>query len=310
MKSRITADEREWARPILKWAGGKRQLLPALRAFYPERFSRYIEPFLGSAAVFLDLHNRGALRHGALLSDSSLDLVGCYTAVRDSVDEVIAELEPLAEGHRRAGSDHYYEIRNDRFNPLRRELQRDAGGADRYPPALAAMLIYLNRTGYNGLFRLNGRGEFNVPAGRYERPVICDAENLRRVSTALRARGVSVRTARFDTAIAAARVGDFVYLDPPYAPVSPTASFTAYTAGGFSRDDQTRLQELVVELADRGCHVLLSNSTAPEIRTLYADDCRARDAGLRALTVPARRAINSRAAGRGPVMEFVITNIV
>jgi DNA adenine methylase len=295
--------------PILKWAGGKRQLLPVLREFYPGSFRTYFEPFLGSAAVFLDLHNRDALRHGARLSDSSIDLVGCYQAVRDAVDEVIAELDRLAEGHRRSGAAHYYEVRDERFNPCRRQL---AGQIARgpYPPALAAMLIYLNRTGYNGLFRLNARGDFNVPAGRYERPAICDAENLRRVSAALRRPGVMLEAGRFDSVAAAAEEGDFIYFDPPYAPVSQTASFTAYTAGGFSADDQERLQALVLELAGRGCHVLLSNSSAPQIQRLYTDDGRARAAGLKTVTVPARRAINSRATRRGPVTEFVITNIV
>jgi DNA adenine methylase len=297
----------EEARPILKWAGGKRQLLPALRRFYPRRFRRYFEPFLGSAAVFLDLHNRGALPRGARLSDSSHDLVGCYTAVRDSVDAVIAALDELSDGHRRRGTAHYYDVRDHRFNPERRDRTAHAAGG--YPPALAAMLIYLNRTGYNGLFRLNARGDFNVPAGRYDRPIICDAENLRRVATALARPGVSISVARFDDALAEARAGDFIYLDPPYAPTSRTASFTAYTEGGFSADDQVRLQALAVGLARRGCHILLSNSTAPEIRRLYADDRRARAAGLRTLTVPARRAINSRAAGRGAVLEYVITNI-
>jgi DNA adenine methylase len=129
------------------------------------------------------------------------------------------------------------------------------------------------------------------------------------VADALGRPGVSLGTARFDAALAKARPGDFVYLDPPYAPVSRTASFTSYTAGGFSAEEQARLQALVVDLSRRGCHVLLSNSTAPDIRRLYADDRRARAAGLRALTVPARRAINSRAGGRGAVLEYVITNI-
>ncbi|MGH9315444.1 MAG: DNA adenine methylase [Vicinamibacterales bacterium] len=296
------------ARPILKWAGGKRQLLPALREFYPPAFKIYFEPFLGSAAVFLDLHNRRMLGRGARLSDCSADLIGCYIAVRDAVEEVIAELERLAEEHRDRGSAHYYEVRNRRFNPMRRELAGQPSAP--YPPELAAMLIYLNRTGYNGLFRLNARGDFNVPAGRYERPVICDSVNLRSVSSALRQPGVQIEIARFDAALACARPGDFVYLDPPYAPTSRTSSFTAYTAGGFAAADQDRLQALVVELARGGCRMLLSNSTAPAIKRLYADNRRVRAAGLRALAVPARRAINSRASRRGPVMEFVITNIV
>lgn len=301
----MTPDEAGLARPILKWAGGKRQLLPALRQYYPPDFRTYFEPFLGSAAVFLDLHNSGRLGGGARLSDSSPDLIGCYIAVRDAVEDVIGELERLEEAHRRRGQPHYYEVRA-RFNRMRRELPESSD----YGPTLAAMLIYLNRTGYNGLFRLNAGGGFNVPAGRYARPVICDAVNLRLVSSALAQPGVLIEKTKFDVALAKARTGDFVYLDPPYAPTSPTASFTAYTAGGFAADDQARLQGLVVGLAREGCNLLLSNSTAPAIRQLYADDGSARAAGLRAFTVPARRAINSRASRRGPVLEFVITNIV
>jgi DNA adenine methylase len=305
MTPKMRAVDPRGAKPILKWAGGKRQLLPALRQYYPSDFQTYFEPFLGSAAVFLDLHNAERLARGARLSDSSGDLIGCYVAVRDAVDGVIEELERLADGYRRCGRAHYYEVRN-RFNRMRRELSERS----EYPAALAAMLIYLNRTGYNGLFRLNAAGDFNVPAGRYERPVICDADNLRSVSSALGRPGVRIQTARFDAALATARTGDFVYLDPPYAPLSRTASFTAYTQGGFADDDQARLQGLVVDLAREGCRMLLSNSTAPAIRRLYAENRNARDAGLRAFTIPARRAINSRASRRGPVLEFVITNIV
>lgn len=297
------------ARPLLKWAGGKRQLLGELRRFYPAGFDRYIEPFAGSAAVFLDLHNLGRLdRRPVRLADSNPDITGCYRAVRDQLDEVIAELERLAGEHRRRGRELFYEVRDGRFNPWRRTVI--AGGKrHRYPPALAAMLIYLNRTGYNGLYRLNSRGDFNVPAGRYASPRICDAENLRRVSRAFGRRGVSIITGGFESALADAGAGDFVYVDPPYAPVSATARFTAYTAGGFGPGDQARLRDVAVDLARRGASVLLSNSTAPEIQALYVDHGPARAAGLRAFTVPARRAINSRGTARGPVMEYLITNL-
>jgi DNA adenine methylase len=171
------------------------------------------------------------------------------------------------------------------------------------------MLIYLNRTGYNGLYRLNARGEFNVPAGRYAAPRICDADNLRQVAAAFGRARLRLQVGAFDRVLRGARLGDFIYIDPPYAPLSATARFTSYTAGGFGPEDQVRLRDLVIELARRGCQVLLSNSTAPEIRELYVDDRRARAAGLRAHEVPARRAINSRASGRGPVMEYLIANI-
>jgi len=305
------------ARPFLKWAGGKRQLLPELRRFYPRTFGTYFEPFLGSGAVFFDLHASGLLDdRPAILTDTNPDVVGCYLAVRDAVDQVIAHLEALAAGHAIGGAGHYYEVREARFNPWRQQLfaprPADAAAAPLppYPPELAAMLIYLNRTGYNGLFRLNRKGAFNVPAGRYANPKICDAETLRAVAAALGRPGVVVQQASFDRAPLTAQAGDFLYFDPPYAPLSATARFTAYTADGFDEGAQVRLQQLMFDLAGRGCRVLLSNSTAPMIHRLYGrQNVLARDAGLRAVKVPARRAINSRASQRGEIQEYLITNL-
>ena len=298
-------------RPILKWAGGKRQLLPTLRRYYPSGFKRYIEPFLGSGAVFLDCHNQGRLESCDVhLSDINADVIGCYRMVRDDVEAVIEALGALEAGHLLDGARHYYTVRDERFNALRLDVFASADPAKAYTPSLAAMLIYLNRTGYNGLFRLNSRGEFNVPVGRYARVTICDAPNLRRLSAALRRPGLTVEVRRFEEALGEGRPGDFVYLDPPYAPVSRTSHFTSYTAARFGPDEQARLQQAVVGLARLGASVLLSNSVAPDIRRLYADNVEARSAGLRTRTVDARRAINSRASRRGTVREYLITNIV
>jgi DNA adenine methylase len=296
-------------RPLLKWAGGKRQLLPHLRRFYPPVFNRYIEPFFGSGAVFFDLQARGRLRgHEAVLIDSNADLIGCYEMVRDDCDGVAQIVEPLVEGHARTGQPHYYQVRDERFNPLR-EARWRADGSIAYTPELAAMLICLNRTGFNGLFRLNASGGFNVPAGRDARPPVVGRDRLRGVAAALAQPGVQLVWGSFESVRDIAAAGDFLYGDPPYAPVSRTANFTSYTASRFDGADQERLQRLVIEVARRGCHVLVSNSTAKEIAALYATDGEARGAGLRALRVPARRAINSNAARRGPVEEFLITNI-
>ncbi len=298
-------------RPILKWAGGKRQLLPTLRHYYPAGFTRYLEPFLGSGAVFLDCHNRGLLDGREVhLSDINADVIGCYRMVRDEVEAVIEALRPLEAGHGADGTRHFYAIRDDRFNAIRRDVHASADPARAYTPALAAMLIYLNRTGYNGLFRLNSRGGFNVPAGRYSKVTICDEPNLRRLSAALRRPGLTVEVSRFEDALDQGRAGDFVYLDPPYSPVSRTAQFTSYTAAKFGPDEQARLQRAVVGLARQGASVLLSNSVAPEIRRLYETNVEARSAGLKARKVEARRAINSRASQRGAVREYLITNIV
>ena len=297
-------------RPILKWAGGKRQLLPELRPFYPLRFDRYVEPFLGSGAVFLDLHNGGFLANRDVrLSDINADVIGCYRAVRDAPDEVVAALRALESAYRSDGAAHFYEVRDRAFNPARRAIPGAGDPAGAYTPSLAAMFIFLNRTGYNGLFRVNARGEFNVPAGRYANPRILDEANLRAWSAALGHPRVSLSVSPFEAVLADAGQDDFVYLDPPYAPLSGTARFTSYTAGGFDAVQQEQLQQTVIALASRGASVLLSNSAAPQIRALYAGRGAARRAGLRATTVAARRAINSRAASRGPVREYLITNV-
>jgi DNA adenine methylase len=305
-------------RPLLKWAGGKRQLLPAIGAHYPADFGRYIEPFFGSGAVFFDVAGRGlANGRDVVLADVNPDLIGCYRALRDRTDEVIGQLEALAEEHRRRGDACYYEVRDERFNPARAALSRAAAhGAppeDRtiarvYTPAVAAMLIFLNRTGFNGLFRLNKQGNFNVPVGRYANPRICDPDLLHEVARTFRRSKASLRCVPFDVAIDQAGHGDFVYCDPPYAPLSVTASFAHYTAGGFSAFDQARLQRGVIAACNRGAHVVLSNSSAPEIVALYTSPD-ARAAGLDLRLVPARRAINSRPGSRGPVNEVIVSNV-
>jgi DNA adenine methylase len=257
-------------KPLLKWAGGKRQLLVRLAEHYPATFTRYVEPFLGSGAVFFDLLNAGRLsRCDIQLCDVNPDLIGCYWTVRDRTDEVIQALRDLAGEYRDAGNECYYDVRDRRFNPTRAGLRAGSSSpnevASRYTPALAAMMIFLNRTGFNGLFRLNRRGGFNVPAGRYTEPRICDEAHIRAVAGALRQSRVSVTLSPFDETLAGARRGDFVYCDPPYAPLSPTSSFANYTADGFTAFDQWRLQQSVIAACRRGARVVVSNSSASEI---------------------------------------------
>lgn len=302
--------ERRGLSPFLKWVGGKRQLLPVLRRFYPRLEGRYFEPFLGSGAVFFDLLNGGALNGcGATLSDDNADLIGCYRRVGDSPAEVIAELDRLAAGHAADGRDHYLRVRDEQFNPMRKAWREAGADVERYPASLAAALIYLNRTGYNGLFRLNSSGEYNVPPGRYDNPKIVDRALLCEVSRELTRPGMLVRHAPFDGVVDEAAPGDFVYFDPPYAPLSATANFRAYTSRTFSDADQQRLQQLLIALSRRGVRVLLSNSTAPDVTRLYQGNADARAAGLRAWRVPARRAVNSRADRRGAIEELVVSNI-
>jgi DNA adenine methylase len=296
-------------RPFLKWAGGKRQLLPQLRRFVPREFSGYHEPFVGSGAMFFDLCGAGQLAGKSVrLVDTNADLIGCYRALIEDVEGVIRMLKRLAARHAVSPAEHYYKVRDDSFNPARRARRSD-GATSEYPSELAAMFIYLNRTGFNGLYRLNSQGAYNVPAGRYVNPRICDPSNLRAVARALAEPCVALAHGSYESVLLTARPRELVYFDPPYAPISTTARFTSYTANGFSDDDQHRLQEVVLELANRGCSVVLSNSTAPIIMELYEANARIRRAGLRAYRVPARRAINSDPSARGDVMEFIISNV-
>ena len=302
--------ERRGLRPFLKWVGGKRQLLPALRRHYPASIATYFEPFLGSGAVYFDLIRHGLLDpRQARLTDANADLIGCYRRLADAGAHVLDELGRLAAGHAEGGRDHYLRIRDQRFNPERAEWRASGAGVDRYPPALAAMLIYLNRTGYNGLFRVNAGGEYNVPPGRYDRPRIVDRPLLDAVAAVLPRDASGLTVAPYDWVIDAARAGDFVYFDPPYAPLSATANFRGYTGRGFGDADQQRLQEIAIELAGRGVQVLLSNSIAPTVSTLYEDNERALAAGLHAWRVPARRAVNSNAQRRGAIEELIVSNV-
>jgi DNA adenine methylase len=267
------------ASPVVKWVGGKSRLLPELRARLPERIGRYYEPFAGGAAMFF-----ATAPADAVLGDDNRDLIATYRAIATDVDAVIRRLELHRQHHDEA---HYYETRK-RWN--------DAG-VSWSPVDRAATFIYLNKTCYNGLWRVNRSGAFNVPMGRYTDPPICVPDVLRTAAIAL-ARA-DLRNADFRTAVADASKGDFVYFDPPYDPINKTSNFTSYTAGCFGDDDQRALAELARELVARGVRVMLSNSDTPFIRSLYR--------GLRIERVKCARAINSNAAKRGDVDEVVVT---
>lgn len=298
----------ERVKPFLKWAGGKRQLLPELRRFVPVHFGTYHEPFLGSGALFFDLWRQGRLQgRRCRLADVNADLVGCYRALAEDVDAVLGELGSLARQHDIDGASTYYQVRDQRFNQRRTEWRAGDAGAS-YPADLAAMFIYLNRTGFNGLFRLNKRGKFNVPAGRYANPRICDEPLLRTVAAIVGTPTMTLTHATYLTAAATVQPGDFVYFDPPYVPLSQTARFTAYTQADFSDADQQALRDLAVQLARGGSHVLVSNSTAARVTELYADPD-VKDAGFEIYRVAARRAINAVGSRRGEIAEYIISNI-
>jgi len=267
------------AAPFLKWAGGKSRLIPKYAPYLPSRddIRRYYEPFIGSAALFFHLQPSQAR-----LSDYNWKLVETYQIVRDRLDELIAALQP----HRNE-KDYYYRVRSQ--NPKKLS-----------PVQRAARLIYMNKTCYNGLYRENKKGQFNVPFGRYKRPKICDRERLRAASGALQ--GIELCDADFAKAICDAGPGDFVYFDPPYVPLNATSSFTSYSRFGFDDEDHRRLAQIYHELTARGCRVMLSNSSAPLVSDLYEGH------GYHIVEVQARRNINSKGHKRGPVTELLIMN--
>jgi DNA adenine methylase len=267
------------ASPIVKWVGGKTKLLPELLARMPAQYGRYYEPFAGGAALFFRLAPKRAV-----LADSNPDLIGLYTAVTRDVNAVIRRLQAHRDQHDEA---HYYDMRT-RWN------DRDAQWST---PERAAAFIYLNKTCFNGLWRVNRAGAFNVPIGRYVDPPICVPEALRAAQQVLSR--AEIRRADYRTAVRDARAGDFLYFDPPYDPVTPTANFTSYTANAFGPDEQRALADTARELIARGCQVMLSNSDTPFIRSLYK--------GFRVERVKCARAINSNAAKRGDVDELIIT---
>ena len=268
--------------PFIKWVGGKGRLLSQLLPMLPPGAARmrHVEAFAGGGAMFF-----ARRPDRALLTDVNSELIATYRAVRDEVDSVIAELKKHARRHEEA---HYYQTR-ERYNETR----------DRGPSAKrAAMFIYLNKTCFNGLHRVNRKGEFNVPAGRYKSPRICDVDGLRAASLQLRV--ADLRDDPFEALLESARPGDFVYLDPPYEPVSRTANFTGYARNGFSQDDQRRLRDVFDALSRRGTKCMLSNSDVPFVRELYHR--------YRIDTVRAARAINCDARRRGAVNEVVVRN--
>jgi DNA adenine methylase len=270
-------------RPFLKWAGGKTQLLPQFEQYYPrEKIERYIEPFLGSGAVFFHVKSRLHPKT-AILCDNNDELIETFKAVQTHVEDVIRALRTHKRKH---GPEYFREMRT---RPFKSATER------------AARLIYLNKTCFNGLYRVNSRGVFNVPMGRYHKPAILDEDGLREANRQLQ--DVQIMKRDFHELPDLAERGDFIYLDPPYRPVSSTSYFTSYTRDPFGDREQRDLSDVYGQLCEAGCLVMLSNSDNPFIRKLYR---RFKDVHIH--TVSARRNINSRAERRGPINELVIVN--
>jgi DNA adenine methylase len=263
------------ASPIIKWAGGKTKLLPELEKRLPKEYGRYYEPFAGGAALFFHLAPKNAV-----LGDMNPHLVNLYRTLSHDPDGVVRDLKFHAGEHKKDSRTWYYMVR-DAWN-----APTPMGNVER-----AGAFVYLNKTCFNGLWRVNKKGEFNVPIGDYTTPVICDEKKLRAAADVL-ARA-AIRHAPYADTIRDAKAGDLIYFDPPY-----DGTFVGYTSDGFNNDDQARLSQTVRELAARGCHVLVSNSDTVNVRTLYA--------GLRIDSVQVGRAINSDASKRGKVGEVIV----
>jgi len=276
-KAKVTATGRAArgdARPFLKWAGGKRQLLREIMARLPRSYGTFHEPFVGGGAVFFALRPPAAV-----LSDSNERLIRAYRGIKNDVEEVMALLRTY---------------RNNRrfFLQMRRRPIDEGSDAE-----VAAWMIFLNKTGFNGLYRVNSKNLFNVPFGDNQNATLCDEPNLRACAAALA--GADLRCEDFSRVLDRARPGDVVYFDPPYVPLSNTSFFTSYTTGGFGWEDQRRLRDVAFELHKKGVFVLLSNSSAPQVRALYGPP-------FTCFPVSANRMVNSVASKRGPVIELLI----
>lgn len=269
------------AQPFLKWAGGKRQLLPEIKQHIP-RLNTYYEPFVGAGAVLFELQPKRAV-----INDSNSELINCYRTIKDNLTELLEDL-----GKHRNEEEYFYNLR---------ELDRkEAEFAQLSSAQKASRIIFLNKTCFNGLFRVNSQGQFNVPFGKYKNPKILDEVVLKAVNKYLNNNEVRILNQDFEEAVNDARNGDFVYFDPPYDPVSDTASFTGYDVNGFSRNEQRRLKRVYDELTQRGVKCLLSNSATEFILELYRE--------YNPIIISASRNINSIGDKRGKVSEILVRN--
>ncbi len=271
-------------KPLVKWAGGKRQILTHLLEHLPNSWHSYYEPFIGGGALFIALCNQGRIT-GATISDVNPELMNLYRVVQQQPEELYHALcHPDFENNKET----YFELRN-KFNRERDSLDF---------VEKAALFLYLNRHGYNGLWRMNSRGDFNVPFGRYKSPKFPSHELIQGFSQLLKY--VTVLKGDFANAVETARKGDFVYLDPPYFPISTTSHFTAYHANKFPFEEQVRLSRLCRNLSDKGVSVMISNSRSPQIFELYH--------GFHIESIISARSINCRGDRRNGIPELLITN--
>ncbi|AFZ48831.1 DNA adenine methylase [Dactylococcopsis salina] len=273
------------AQPFLKWAGGKRKLILTIKKYLPKNYNKYYEPFVGAGAVLFYLQPRKTL-----INDTNWELINCYHVIKENPEELLK----LCQRHQENNSkEYYYKLR---------EKDRDSSFKNLSSVERAARIIYLNKTCFNGLFRVNSHGQFNVPYGDYSNPVIADSSVIMAVNKFLNQKSVEICKDDFQNAVTSAKKGDFIYFDPPYHPISNTSSFTGYNINGFGEKEQERLKLVCDQLSDRGCYVLVSNSDTPFIRELYGDY------RYKIEEVKAGRAINAVGSKRGKIGELLIHN--
>ena len=274
------------ARPFVKWVGGKGRLVSELAKYFPKQYKDYYEPFVGGGAVFFSLTPKTA--H---LNDLNLVLISLYSFIKDDVNRVVNSLKVLElEYYSLPSIDEKKALflqKRDEFNNLTNDSFEKA-----------VLLIFINKTCFNGMYRENSKGGFNVPFGKHEKPTICDELNLLAVSNALKS--VTITHSSYEVLTLKAKPGDFIYFDPPYHPINTTSSFTSYQAGGFGAEDQKKLRDEFKRLSEQGCKVMLSNSDSPLINELYKD--------FNIHKIYAARAINSKGDGRGKILEVLVTN--
>ena len=272
-------------KPFVKWAGGKRQLMSELKKNFPTKFGTYLEPFLGGGAVMFDLlAKQPNLKCNA--SDLNSDLVLAYVTIRDRLEKLIESLEDHSKNYHKDSTGYYYEVRNQEPKNQIEKVSR---------------LLFLNKTCFNGLYRVNSKGKFNVPLGRYTNPNIVNKENLQAVSKILQSEKIKISCRDFSSIIKDAKKEDFVYFDPPYQPVSDTANFTSYTHRDFTEDDLERLADVASQLDSKGCHVMLSNSNSKTVKKSFSS-------GWEIKEISANRSINSNSQKRTGHKEIIIKN--
>ena len=273
-------------KPFVKWAGGKRQLLAELEKNFPKQFGTYFEPFLGGGAVLFDLLAKKP-NIKCSVSDLNSDLVLAYVTIRDKLGRLIESLENHSKNYHKDSTNYYYEVRKQEPKSQIEKVSR---------------LLFLNKTCFNGLYRVNSKGKFNVPLGRYTNPNIVNRENLITASKFLQSEKIKISCRDFESILKDAKKGDFVYFDPPYQPVSDTANFTSYTHRDFTEDDLQRLADLANQLNSKGAHVLLSNSNTKIVKKIFSSK------KWKVKEIAVNRAINSNSQKRTGHKEVLIKN--